>query len=362
MITVLQYYPILQDAGTEMVIMNWWKNIDHSKIQFDFLCRKEGSTSKIFASLGSKINYVDGANNSEYEKTLRQFFYEHPEYQILHIHNCVEQNLVLKVAKQCGVKHRIIQSHVARPDLPKVLHWVKAIKDIPLEYYANHFLSVSSWATDWLFPHCKSKAQIMYNAIELGRFSFDGEVRAKYRNELGIADDEVMVLDVARFSEQKNHTLAIPVAEEVIKQNQRMKFVFVGEGPLWDKFNETINVKGLQKNIILTGARRDVAQLSSAADLFMCPSLYEGLGIVYVEAQAAGLPTLSSDRVPPEADMGIGLYQALPLQKDIWVKQILSTKPIQNRAAKCKEAVESEYNIQRVVRKLETYYFNLDFK
>lgn len=360
MVKILQYYPILQDAGTEMVIMNWWKNVDHKKVQFDFLCRKEGTTSKHFAGLGSQVYYVDGADNAEYFAALKAFFTSHPEYQILHVHNSAEQDLVLKVAKKCGVKHRIIHSHVARPDLPWFTQWAKAIKDIPLEMHANHFLACSSWAIDWLFPHCKSKAKVMHNAIELSRFVYNKEARQQYRNELGIDDDEIMVLDVARFSDQKNHVFAIPVAEEVVGKNAKIKFVFVGEGPLWNEMNERIKSKGLQEQIILTGPRRDVNQLTSAADIFMCPSKYEGLGIVYVEAQAAGLPTLSSDRVPPEADMGTGLFSTFPLKHEIWVNAVLNAKPCEDRPKKCNEASESDYNIQRIARKMEDYYSNLD--
>ena len=359
MIKVLQYYPILQDAGTEMVIMNWWKFVDHSKVHFDFLCRKEGLTSAEFQKLGSEIFYVDGSSVSLYKKNLELFFKSHPEYQIIHIHNCAEQNIVLKVAKKCGVKHRIIHSHVARPDLPGFAHFLKSIKDIPLEWNANHFMACSTWAIDWLFPHRKNHAVVMHNAIDLDKFKYSEAHRLLLRKDLGLKDDELMYLYVARFSDQKNHKFLLSVAEKVVHINPKIKFVLVGEGPLWQECRNRISQKQLQKHIILTGPRRDVPMLNSAADVFVCPSKYEGLGIVLIEAQSSGLITFSSDNVPPEADMHIGLYHSLPLVVNTWVQALLDVRPSINRAKKCEEAQKTAYNISSVARRMEDFYLNL---
>lgn len=356
---VLQYYPKLQDAGTEMVIMNWWKNIDHSKIQFDFLCRKEGLTSSDFAILGAKIYYVDATDNAEYEKLLEIFFSSHPEYQILHVHNCAEQDIVLRTAKRCGVKNRIIHSHVARPDLPFYMQWAKAIKDIPLELYANHFLACSSWAVKWLFPHRKKVAQIVQNAIELDKFRFNNNLREQYRREFNIHEDEILVLSVGRFAKQKNQKFSIKVAECVHNRNSKFKFVFIGDGPQMSELIHLAKSLRTDEYVTFAGHRRNVNEILSAADIFISPSKYEGLGITMIESQASGLPTLSSDRVPPEADLGIGLFKVLPLKQDSWVNTILTIRPCDDRTEKYQEAIRTDYNIERIAHKMEEYYLNL---
>ena len=315
MIRVLQVYPQMNNAGTERVIFNLYENIDTSKVQFDFLVERSGEMDEKIRNLGGKIHYLYAEGKREYYCALKNFFKEHPEYKIIHTHTHARMGVVLKAAKKSGVPCRIAHSHNARNDLPGMAAFMKGLTSIPIEQNANCFFACSGRAAKWLFPHRVKECRILYNGIYLEKYLFHSEYRKKIRESMGIEEDTFVILHVGRFAKQKNHEYLVKILKTYQRDHpSEWRALLVGEGPLEEEIKGKVCEAGLEKKVLFLGARRDVAELYSAADMFVFPSLHEGLGIVVIEAQASGLPCIVSDAVPQDADMEVGLLHMLRLQ------------------------------------------------
>lgn len=360
MIRVLQVYPQINNAGTERVIFNLYENIDTSKIQFDFLVERPGELDNKIRNMGGVIHYLCAEKKGDYYRELIEFFKNHPEYRIVHAHTHARMGLVLKAAKKCGIPCRIAHSHNARNDLPKIAAIVKGITSIPIESNANYFFACSLNAAKWLFPHRLKKCKILYNGIKMENYLFDIEQRNKIRHSIGVAENDFIMIHVGRFAKQKNHEYLVKILENYNKiDRSNWKMILVGEGPLEEVIKKKVDECELLDHVIFLGSRKDVNKLYSAADMFVFPSLHEGLGIVVIEAQASGLPCIVSDAIPPEADMELGLLCTLPLQDDIkqWTKNIISNKKnISERDDISKLVLKSKYNIRVVAEQMQDFY------
>ncbi len=355
MIKVLHVYPQMRSAGTEMVIMNLYRNVDRSKIQFDFCVQKEGETDEVILSMGGKVHYVPYTKN--YEKDMTEFFKSHPEYQIVHTHTHKEMGIVLKCAKKAGVKCRIAHSHNSRPDLPKIIKLYKAFTSRHIELNATHFLACSKDAAEWLYPIKHKRAKVWNNAIDLDAFRFDEKVRSEYRELLNIPKNANVIAHIGRFAEQKNHAQMIEWLNEITTSDKNVYALLVGEGPLFEQIKE----KAKSENIRFLGLRKDVPQILCSADVFLFPSLYEGLGIVAVEAQASGLNCIASTGVPTAADIGLNLFErhALTEDKSVWINSVYSAfnkKNLEKRKNVSNKAFETEYNIKQVAKEAQKFY------
>ncbi len=355
MIRILHVYPQMRSAGTEMVIMNLYRNVDREQIQFDFCVQKEGETDEIIYSMGGKIHYVPYTKN--YENDMVEFFKNHPEYQIVHTHTHAEMGIVLKSAKKAGVKCRIAHSHNSRPDLPKIIKLYKMWTSRYIESCATHFLACSNEAAKWLYPIKYKRAKVWNNAIDLDAFRFDENVRKEYRKSLGIPNDAKVIAHTGRFAEQKNHIQLIGWLNDITEKDDNVYALLVGEGPLFDE----IKAKAKSDRIRFLGLRKDVPQILCASDVFLFPSLYEGLGIVAVEAQASGLKCIASTGVPSAADIGIGLFErhALTDSQSLWIESVykaFSTQNLEERTKLSKKAFETEYNIKKVAKEAQKFY------
>lgn len=358
MIHVLQVYPQMNNAGTERVIFNLYENIDVTKVQFDFLVEVPGELDSKIADMGGIIYYIKEKKKFDYYNKLILFFKEHPEYQVVHTHTHARMWLVLKAAKKCGVKCRIAHSHNARNDLPKVAAIIKGFTSIPIEIYANHFFACSSSAARWLFPHRKN-CSIVYNGIKLHDYLFNKDIRIKKRKELCIDENEYVMIHVGRFAKQKNHEFVVKILTEYNKNNQDWKMLLVGVGPLQDIIKQQAKDNGILDHLLFLDSRTDVNELLSAADLFVFPSLHEGLGIVVIEAQASSLNCIVSDAVPAEADLGIGLINTLRLNEDIknWADKIENLKnQTISRDGYGDRIMNSKYNIEKIGKRIERFY------
>ena len=359
MIRVLQVYPQLNNAGTEMVIMNLYKNIEKNKVQFDFLVEKKGELDDIIRNMGGRIYYLKSPNKKLYYKALNSFFHEHKEYSIVHTHTHRNMGYVLKAAKKNGVTIRIAHSHNARVNLPKIVYLYKKITSRIIEKNATDFFACSSIAAKWLFPHKYSQAKIVYNAIELEKFYFQTSSRQKIRDELGLNENHKLICHVGRFAKQKNHNKIIDIANELLKNHDDTFFALVGEGPLLVEIKDKAKRLNIEDKIFFLGNRTDVNSIMSASDLFLFPSLHEGLGIVLIEAQTSGLDCITSEMVPSEADLKLGLFTKKKLSDNVleWVNTI-NGKLIKknNRNNFSKRAILSNYDISKVATKVQKFY------
>lgn len=360
MIRVLQVYPQMNNAGTERVIFNLYDNIDKSKVQFDFLVERHGELDDRICKSGGRVYYLHDTNNRKYYKKLVAFFKEHPEYRIVHTHTHGRMAIVLRAAKKCGLICRIAHSHTARNDLPKILMFVKGMTRIPLERAANCFFSCSENAAKWLFPHKVKECKILYNGIQLKNYLFHEETRKIVRNNMNLNENEFVMIHVGRFAREKNHEYLVKILEAYKHQfNDNWKMFLVGVGPLQNEIKQQVTERKLDGHVVFLDNRTDVNELLSVADMFVFPSLYEGLGIVVIEAQASGMPCIVSDTVPVEADMGLGLLHTLSLQyvPEKWVDAINRHKiDAKNRESARDAILNGKYNIETIAAQMQQFY------
>ena len=351
---ILHVYPQLNCGGTEMVIYNLIKYSNNAEFHYDILVQKKGEMDLAFEGLGCRIIVVSKECRKSYEFQLRDFFVEY-HYDVVHTHMHEEIPIVLKVAKETGIRHRIVHSHNARIDIPRFLWPFRFFKHYKYERNATHLLGCSELALKWFFPTRWRKGMIVYNGIDLDAFQFNQQVREEYRKRLGVKDNTILAVTVGRCTEQKNQHFIIDRAKELIEED--ILFLIIGEGPLFSALQERVEKENVT-NVRLLGKQFDIPNWLSAADIFVFPSIYEGLGIVAIEAQTAGLKVYSTPQIPKEVDMGLGLLNRIPLSDtQSWNKMMLmSDASACTREEKSSLAYSSLYNIREVVKSVEKIY------
>lgn len=349
-IKVLHYYTQFNLGGTEKVISTILNNVDKERFECYFLSLKQGTNEN---ELNKEKITILRVNSNNFENELFDIFIKYG-IDVLHVHNCKEMNRVLKVAKKCGIKIRIAHSHVARVGAKFIVKFLKSIKSIPTEIYANRYIACSLDAAKWLFPHKLSDSTIIFNAVKYEKFKFDSEKREKTRKKLRLCDDEFLITMVSRLSNEKNHLFILPVLKRCVLKNPNIKLLIIGDGPNYFEINKMISQLDLKDKVLLLGNISNVADYLSASDLFVMPSKFEGLGISAVEAQMNGLYTLCSDRVPNDIDIGKKLVEFLELDEGIWENKIL--KQCKSIKKTRKSFSSSKYDLIGIIEEIEKIY------
>ena len=357
MIKVLQVYPQMNNAGTERVIMSLFENIDKKQIKMDFLVNNEGELDEKIKKLGGNIYKINYRNNKEYYSELLKFFNKR-KYDVVHTHIHGKMNIVLKAAKKAGIKTRIAHSHISREGIYQILKIKKIFFILGVLNNANVFLACSKNAAKWLFSFKWKKATVLYNAINIEKFKFSKDVRINKRKSLEISNNKV-IINVARLTKQKNYKKFVKIIKQLVKEDNSIMALIVGEGPEKNQIERRIKKYDIEENVKLLGKRKDVNELLMASDLFLFPSVYEGLGISLVEAQCTGMQCVSSSRVPEEASLKIGLVNKISIHKPIraWKRLVIERiKDDTDRKQIFKKVEESNYNIKNEILKLEKIY------
>lgn len=357
-IRVLHVVTKMDAAGIETLIMNWYRNINRKKIQFDFLVHREdeGFYDKEILKLGGRIYRVPSINpfhHRKYINSLNDFFKRHKEYSIVHSHLNTYSMWPLRAAKKAGIPIRISHSHISNVPFDHKTLFRMYTKSKLTNYTTNNF-ACSMAAGKWLFGNSE-KITVINNAIDAEKYLFDKEIRMKIRKEMNI-ENNLVIGHVGRFAEQKNHNFLLDVFYEVHQINPNSKLILTGDGPLRSKIEGKIKKLNLENNVILTGVISDVNEIMQAFDIFILPSFYEGLGIVAIEAQAAGLPTIVSDTTPKEVFITDNI-SSLSLDKTPkeWAQYILSYK--RNRTWNAHQnIIEAGFDIYEETRKIEKFY------
>lgn len=351
---ILHVYPQLMCGGTETVFYSLIKHSDLTRFQYDILIQRSGTQENIFQDLGCKIITIPYNNLEQYHNDLAVFFTKN-HYQVVHCHMHNEIPIVLEEARKAGVPHCVSHSHNARIDISKLLWPLRYFKHHKYEKFATDLFGCSELALKWLFPCRWKEGVVIYNGIDLDAFQFDANVRKDYRVRLGVQDDIKVIINVGRCTDQKNHNFIIDRAKELANEN--IFFVIIGEGPLLESLQKRIKEEGIT-NVRMLGKQLDVPNWLCAADIFMFPSIYEGLGIVAIEAQANGLPVLSTDSIPVEADMQLGFFHRISLKNvNRWNELLVQTSIDEvMRKQKSREAYNSKYNIKNIAKEVEDIY------
>ena len=353
---VLQVVTHMNRGGLETMIMNYYRNINREKIQFDFLVHRQERTAydDEIEAIGGKIYRLPVLNpfSKSYKNALNQFFEEHKEYQVIHVHQDCMSSVILKEAKKNNVAVRIAHSHSSSQD-KNLKYLIKLHYRKKISKYATHLLACGKEAGEWMF--CGADFEILNNAIDASKYISNEEKRVQMRQQLGISKDEFVVGHVGRFCYPKNHKFLIDIFEELSKRVS-CKLLLVGGGELRQEIEEKVKEKQLTDKVIFTGIRSDVADLMQAMDVFVFPSNYEGLPVTMIEAQASGLPCFISDKVPIECKK-TDLVQQISLEDsvDSWVEAVLESMKITRRNT-YEEIKKAGFDIQENVAKLQKFY------
>lgn len=356
-IRVLHVVTHMNRGGLETMLMNYYRNIDRSQLQFDFLVHREkrADYDDEIESLGGRIYRLPPLNPFDliYRRRLQQFFLEHPEYKIVHSHIDCMSAIPLKAAKKAGVPVRIAHSHNSNQDRD-AKYILKLLYKYRIPKYATKLMACSQAAGRWMFGG--REFEVLNNAIDASSYQFDQKIRDTQRKALGIDLDSFVVGHVGRFSPPKNHDFLIDVFAECVNMKPKAKLILVGDGNLRPGIEEKVRRLGLEASVIFTGVRSDVAKLMQAMDVFVFPSIYEGLPLTVVEAQAAGLPCLISDAVPIECKK-TDLVQQIPLSEgaQAWAAAVMHVAGTQRRDT-YKEIKAGGYDIIENARKLQCFY------
>lgn len=359
LIRILQVVTDMRPGGLETMLMNYYRYIDKSIIQFDFLVHrtKRGTFDDEIESMGGKIYRLPKLNpfSKHYKRALGNFFDEHPEYQIIHVHQDCLSSVILKVAKKHGIEVRIAHSHSSSQN-KDLKYPIKLFYKRLIPIYATDLFACSDEAGKWMFNG--APFTVLNNAIDAKKYIYDEDKRNQMRTKLGIEPSEVVLGHVGRFSPPKNHDYLIDIFYE-FQKTHHAKLLLVGDGKLRERIVEKVKKLGIEDKVIFTGIRSDVEDLMQAMDVFVFPSLYEGLGIVDIEAQANGLPCLISDKVPIECKKTKFVYQ-LELGKGAvnWANAIESLTKV-NRENTYDDICLAGFDINQNVKLLESFYLNV---
>ncbi len=353
-------------GGVEAVVMNYYHHIDRTKIQFDFICDNDSTNIpyKEIEELGGKVILIPPYQKVfKYHKELKKVLKD-GNYKIVHSHINTLSVFSLFAAKCAGVPVRIAHSH----STTNKKEWKKNIIKVTLRPFikmvATGYMACTEHAGRWMFgdkAFDTGKVYILNNAIDLDKFKYDEKIRKKLRKELKISDNTVVIGHIGRFVTQKNHTQLIDIFNEYHKNNNNSVLMLIGQGPLMGTMKEKVNSLDLDDCVMFLGQKDTVNEYYNAMDLFLFPSLYEGLGMVVVEAQVAGLPCVVSDEVPKIAKITDRItFMNLNNSSEIWLKGIIKLlKRSDRKNVKFKNEI-TNYDINEETKQFEQKYLNLN--
>ena len=348
-------------AGIEAFLMNIYRNIDRKKVQFDFLVHyhEHQFYDDEIEAMGGKIYRLSVRDDNDfikYQRDLRRFFEEHKEYKIVHAHMESFAMFYMPYVKKVGISVRIAHSHNDKVD-PTIKGFVKNLMNKPFKYYATEYMACSKEAGKYLFGN--RKCWVIPNAIDAAEFRYNETVRDAVRKEWGI-EDKFVIGHIGRFNTQKNHTFLMDVMKEIIRQNANAVLLSVGEGEIENEIKAKAKKLGIADHIIFLGVRKDTARLYQAMDVFVFPSLYEGLGIVGIEAQAAGLKMICSDSIPDIARVTKNVEaESLHSPASVWADKILKYADGYDRNDTFEQICAAGFDIKVIAKRLEEHYLEV---
>lgn len=330
MIRVLQVIGGLNRGGAETMIINLYRAVNHDEIQFDFIIHDERQNAYIdeIKSMGGRVftfPKFTGKNIVSYRKHWHDFLVEHSEYRIVHSHVRSYAVVFFPVAKKLGLT-TIVHSH-STSNGSGVKGKIKNFMQLPLRWQADYLFGCSEISGKWLFGNSAVKKENYYtikNAIDVERYRFNEVIRNQMRENLGVNGLRVYG-HVGRLSEPKNHMFLLDVFKEIHKRDEKTVLLIAGSGELKSLIEKKIRDEGLFDCVRMLGARNDIPELMQAMDVFLFPSLWEGLPVTVVEAQAAGLPCYVSDTVTKEVHLSEAV-QYLPITDgtDVWADRTIN--------------------------------------
>ena len=343
--------------GINSVILNYYRAMDKNDMQIDFvmITQPYEEIKKEISDNGGKIYVIHGRSRNplSYVKQLFKIVKD-GQYDIVHAHgNSCTLAFEMIAAKIGGARVRIPHSHNSNCK-HKAMHTL--LKPFFNRYYTHGF-ACGEKAGEWLYG--KRKFTIINNGINLKNYLFSQQTRDMYRKKLNLIDKKV-IGHVGNFIPRKNDLFLIDIFAELYKMDSSYRLLTIGDGKLKQEVQEKVAGIGLEEAVIFTGLRDDVPELMQAMDIFVLPSIFEGLPLTLIEAQSAGLPCVVSDKVSNEVKI-TDLVEFISIDKSAaeWVKriQIISIVDRKNTSEDIKTKIASAgYSIDDNAKYLKKLY------
>ena len=365
-VRIAQVIGIMRNGGVESVIFGYYKNIDRSKIQYDFIIDADSThTHEDFInSMGGKIIVVPPYQKAaEYHKALHKIFTE-KNYPLVYSHMNTMSVFPLFAAWRAGVPVRIAHSHTtagkgkgetARNIMKYTLRNFSRI-------FPTHMCACSKLAGEFQFGRKavdSGRVRIWQNAIETERFAYNEPVRNEMRQSLKLTD-KCVVGHAGRFATQKNHSFLIEIFAEIHKRREDSVLLLAGDGPLMESVKEKVSQMGLNDCVIFLGSVQGMERYYQAMDIFILPSLYEGLPVVGSEVQVSGLPFLCADTVTPETKVCDNLrFMSLNKSAGEWADKALKISDGHVRRDMSIYAREAGFDVKTQGARMSEWYCQL---
>jgi len=355
---ILHVVGIMNTGGIETWLMNIFKNIDRTKIQFDFVvhAETEGYYDDAIGMLGGKIIRVPKFKLFNYNKykAIWENILQEKKYKILHTHIRSTASIYLKIAKKNGMTTISHAHNTSNGKFP--MSFVKMFLQHNISKYSDVRLACSNIAGCWLFK--KNPFKIIKNGIEVSLYEMNDEVRTAYRIKYNLSDENIVIGHIGRFTYQKNHNFLLEIFLELYKRNNMFRLVLVGDGELKNNIEKKIQYFNIKDNVIYMGVRSDIPQLLQMFDAFLFPSHYEGLPVTVIEAQAAGLNCFISDNISDEVVI-TNLIHFISLKKNAkyWANYIIGK--LEKKREYCFQVInDTGFDIKEVAKELEEIYYS----
>ncbi|MCM3354663.1 glycosyltransferase family 1 protein [Bacillus halotolerans] len=332
---VLHVLSGMNRGGAETMVMNLYRKMDRSKVQFDFLTYRNDPCAydEEILSLGGRLFYVPSIGQSNpltFVKNVRNTIKENGPFSAVHAHTDFQTGFIALAARLAGVQVRVCHSH--NTSWKTGFNWKDRLQLMVFRRlilaYATELCACGEDAGRFLFGRSnmeRKRVHLLPNGIDLDLFSPAGQAADDEKKARGIASDRLIIGHVARFHEVKNHAFLLKLAVHLKKRGVRFQMVLAGDGPLREQMEEEARRLNLLSDVLFLGTEEHIHELMRTFDVFVMPSLYEGLPVVLVEAQASGLPCIISDTITEKVDTGLGLVKRVSLSKpmDIWAETIV---------------------------------------
>ncbi len=363
-IRVLHNIVLMDTGGIETLVMNLYRHIDRERLLFDFLVHRpqEGFYEPEIRSYGGKVFRTPPFNPAKmkpFKDACMDVFTNHPEYKVLHAHQ--ELNLwTLDYAHQAGIPTRIAHSHNAKTVI-NLKYFFFLYEKMFIKKHCTDMFMCSTPAGEWSYGKKavqEGKVRFIKNGIETDRFKFDEKTRRELREELGVGD-KIVIGHIGRFMQQKNHTFLLEIFKSIHDKNPNTVLALCGEGRLEDDIKKKATELGILNDIIFLGVRNDTNRVYQAYDLFLFPSLWEGLPLTGIEAQTAGLPVLMSDIITPETIVTDNVTTfSLSQSAETWANKALELVENHKRVDCKSQVVKAGFDIQETADWLQEFYID----
>lgn len=359
-------------GGTETMLMNLYRKLN-TNVQFDFISYydKDAYYDDEIKRLGGQVIKIDSPNKVGMIKSIKNLceaIKENGPYDAVHAHTLFNCGVAMIAARLSGIKVRVSHAHTNLDNTKNIIRkiYIWCMRRT-INLFSTDCIACSESAGKYLFGESitlSKKYKLLPNYVDYKKYLNCSDTKS-VRQELGIKDDDIVVGHIGRFVEAKNHKFLLEVVSEMIILNNKVKLILAGDGELRKDMECYAEELGIKENVYFLGIRKDIDKILNNLDIFIFPSIYEGLGLVMIEAQSAGIPCLVSEAIQKEADLDIGLVKQINLndKKELWIKEAFELIENKNKNKKqILSAIKNKgYDLDNIINKLlEIYKLDLE--